>query len=409
MKYFKNTELAKLYNVSEKSVRNWISATKQGKLDLQLYEEGERSFIANVSKNVHLIEHLVHKGKKYKNSRGYKVISPAPEFYKLYDAKAVFDILSNLDIYHEIPLQYSYFDGGAAIWDNYVQRLLEEKTPNILKNTIDMLAMNGDYLDSLLSGSERINVIDIGPGNCYPVRQLLQRLVDAGRLNRYICIDISPDMLTIAEQNIRKWFGDAVTFESYTRDITHERFDDLLALDSFSKDTIVGNIVLFLGSTMSNFRESNKPLYTIHDSMGKSDLLIFSKQLDTIKNRRYFDYYTDPEQPGTFLLAPKSKFTLELLNIDSSLYDVELSFDEEHMARQSQVRLKVALSIEFQINGNPKIINFNKGDAILLWRHKHQTMLQTIEQFDASGFGLVGAMTSADGETLLSISRMKRP
>jgi len=409
MKYFKNTDLAKLYNVSEKSVRNWISATKEGKLDLQLYNDGDRSFIANVSKNTQLIELLVHKGKKYKNSRGYKIISPTPEFYKLFDAKAVFDILSNLDIYHEIPLQYSYFDSGATIWDGYVQRLSEEDTPNILSNTIQLLEMNNAYFDSLLGSSERINIVDIGPGNCYPVRGLLERLVESGRLNRYICLDVSPDMLSIAKENIEKWFGDKIKFESYVRDITYERFDDLVALDSFGKDETVCNIVLFLGSTMSNFREPNKPLYTIHDSMGKNDLLIFSKQLDTVKARRYFDYYTDPNQPGVFLLPPKSKFTLDLLNIDSSLYDLELSFDEEHMARRSQVRLKVALSIEFQINGTPKVIHFNKGDAILLWRHRHLSILQTIEQFDQSGFDLVEAMTSADGESLLSISKMKRP
>ena len=65
MKYFKNTELAKLYNVSEKSVRNWIEATKKGKLQLQLYEGGSKAYIANTTKNTLMLEDLVEKGKKY--------------------------------------------------------------------------------------------------------------------------------------------------------------------------------------------------------------------------------------------------------------------------------------------------------------------------------------------------------
>ena len=70
LKYFKNTELAKIYNVSEKSVRNWIQAARSGKLDLQLYEHNGRLAIANITKNTETIKKLAENGKKYKNSRG---------------------------------------------------------------------------------------------------------------------------------------------------------------------------------------------------------------------------------------------------------------------------------------------------------------------------------------------------
>ncbi|HSW98298.1 MAG TPA: L-histidine N(alpha)-methyltransferase [Candidatus Saccharimonadales bacterium] len=407
MKYFKNTELAKLYNVSEKSVRNWIEAAKEGKLDLQLFYEGERAYIADSTKNSNVIERLVDKGKKYKNSRGHKVISPTAAFYELFDAKDIFDIVSNLDIYKEIPLQYSYFDGGAKIWDTYVQRLAGEDSPNILKNTIELLNLSEPYIEGIVGSDAKINVVDIGPGNCYPVRELLEKLVKENRLNRYICIDISPSMLEIAEKNIRKWFGKRVKFEGYTRDITYERFDDLLALDSFDKEQIIHNVVLFLGSTMSNFREPSEPLHTIHNSMGKNDLLVFSKQLDTLKARRYFDFYTQSEEPGHLQLPPKSRFAIELLNIDRSLYDIELFFDKEKMSRRAQVRLKVALSIEFNLNGRAKVINFNKGDSLLLYRHNHQDTFQTISQLDKNSFDVLGVMTSKDGECILSISKVK--
>jgi uncharacterized SAM-dependent methyltransferase len=406
MKYFKNTELAKLYNVSEKSIRNWIDATEAGKLDLELYRDNERSYIANVSKNTFLIGELVQKGKKYKNSRGYRVITPSPDFYRTYNSKEIFDIISNLDVSREMPLQYSYFNGGATIWDAYVKKLSTENTPNILTNTIELLNNSMGYIDSLLKGHDRINIIDIGPGNCFPVHKLLEYFKSTERLNRYIAIDVSRDMLDIAERNIKAWFDTTINFEGYARDINYERFNDLLAVDSFGvAEEKVRNIVLCLGSTISNFREPNQPLYTIHESMGRNDLLIFSKQLDTVNARRYFDFNTAPG--STSSLTPKSKLALDLLNIDESLYDAELFFDEEKMARYIQVRLKVALSIEFQLDNKSKVINFNKGESILLWRHNHLNTLQTLTQFDTSGFDLLKAAKSPDDECLLSISKIK--
>lgn len=72
MKYFRNTELAKIYKVSEKSVRNWIEAAQSGKIELQLFEHNGKYFIANTSKNTTIIEKLVEKGKKFRNTRGHK-------------------------------------------------------------------------------------------------------------------------------------------------------------------------------------------------------------------------------------------------------------------------------------------------------------------------------------------------
>jgi len=312
-----------------------------------------------------------------------------------------------LEIYREIPLQYSYFNGGATIWNEYIQRLAVEGAPNILLNTVQLLDLSAPYLQELLNDGSKINVIDIGPGNCYPVHKLLEQLIENGRLNRYICLDISPSMLDIAEEHVKGWFGDRINFEGYTRDITYERFDDLLALDSFDKDDSVKNIVLFLGSTISNFRDPNEPLHTIHSSMGKNDLLIYSKQLDSPRARRYFDFYTDPDDATIQQLPPKSRFTIGLLNIDRSMYDIESFFDETDMTRLIQVRFNVALSIKFQLEGRTKFIEFKKGDALLLYRHRHQDTFQTAHQLDSNNFELLQLVTSKDKECVLSISKVK--
>lgn len=400
MKYFKNTELAKLYNVSEKSVRNWIEATEAGKLDFQLYEDRGKKYIENNSKNTLLVEELVKKGKKYKNSRGHKVISPSPKFYELYSPKQIFDIISNIDSYREIPLQYSYFNSGAERWDQYTQHLAEDKAPNSLKSTLNLLDLNQGYLDAILEDYETVNIIDIGVGNGMPVRNLVEHFIENGMLKRYIGIDISKELLNIVERNFASWFGDQVKFEGYVRDINYERFDDLLAEETFGADSeSTLNLVLFLGGTLNNFREPSHPLMTIHDSMSKKDLLLFTKKLDTEKSRRYFELAAPGNQEID--LVPN------LLNIDESYYDLEQFFDEHKMAREVRIRLNVAISLEFELNGRSRLLELNKGDSILLWRARHQSAVQAIEQFDSNNFELLQVSRSKDLDYLLTLSKIK--
>jgi SAM-dependent methyltransferase len=405
MKYFKNTELAKLYNVSEKSVRNWIQAAQEDKLDIDLYDKGGKSFIANVTKNTLLIEQLVEKGKKYKNSRGLKVISPTAKFYETYSTKQIFDIIKNLTINHELPLKYSYVDGGAYYWDQYARRLLEEKTPNMLTNTIELLESAFDDLDHLADPNKKINIIDLGCGNCLPVRQLLTNLINRGRLNRYIAIDISPQMLQIAEKNIREWFGGKVKFEGYARDLEYDRFDDLFAEDYAGNDADIPiNLTLLLGGTLCNLRSPNQALQAINNSLGINDLFLYSTKLDTPSSRRYFDFNI---APGDHELTPRHRLALELQGIDRSVYEVEQFFDDKQAARFIQIKPKVAISIKFALANGTREVTLNKDEPVGLWRYWHQSAIDIINQFDKNDFDLMKATKSRNQEFLLLIAKIK--
>jgi uncharacterized SAM-dependent methyltransferase len=405
LKYFKNTELAKLYNISEKSVRNWIEAAQEGKLELQLYEEKGRTYVANVSRNTQIIEELAQKGKKYRNSRGFKTICPSERFYEVFNSKQLFDIISCLSVHRELPLKYSYVDAGASYWDKYAERLLEEEAPSTLTNTIDLLQLNLDTLDLLIDGHKRVNIIDLGPGNGLPIKQLLAHLLKRDKLNRYVALDISKDMLNIAERHIKEWFGGEVAFEGYIRDLEYERFDDLFAKDYVGDEANVPlNIVLFLGDTLGNLRSPNLALQAINNSLGLNDLLVYCTKLDTPNSRRYFDFHIVPENQK---LTPRHKLILDLLNIDESLYDVEQKFDEKREARLISIRLKVALSINFTFANSARRVELNKGDSILLWRYWHRDAIDVIKQFDQNAFNLLHATKSKNQEYILLVSKIK--
>jgi len=405
MLYFKKAELAETYHVSEKTVTNWIRETKDSKLDLELHEEHGRAWIANTTKNIELIEQLVERRKKFRNSRGIKAVTPKPEFYDLYNQQQIFDLTSSLDMYHEVAPDYTYFDRGAYYWDKYAERLANEKLPNLLTMTIKQLEANQGYIDDLISKYKRVNVVDIGPGNAMPVRGLLQHLLDQGKLGRYIALDISPSILEVAKRNIENWFGSKVLFEGHQVDIKYDRFAHLLAEEPLGENaTSVISLVVSFGAGFSNLRSPDDAFKTIRSSMNRQDLFVHNLKLDSKTSRQYFDLGLRTKS------APfdvHEKMMIDLLNIDESLYDAEMGYDPQQRQRYIRIRLKVALKIAFTLEKGDRVIKFNKNDTILVWRYWHQSAQEVVEQLNRNDFDVLQTSMTEDKDYLLTVSRVK--
>ena len=403
MLYFKHSELASIYHVSLKTVHNWIDSAKQGKVTLQLFEHNGKTYIANTAANVSLLESQAEKGKKFRNNLHHKIATPTKDFYSIYSRKQILDIISNLSIHHEIPRQYNYFDEGAVNWEKFALKQETDEGPSMLKSTIELLRANYDAIDLLIGDHDRVNVIDIGPGNAAPVKELLEHLLEQGILHRYIALDISQEMLHIAERNIEEWFGDRVKFEGYVRDITYERFDDLIVDDMLDRDAgRTLNLALLFGATPMNFPAPYDILKVIYSSMGADDLLIYTDKPDTPAGRRSFD--VNAGAVTTTALSPKYSFIFDLLDIDESFYDVEMNFDQQKRVRFIQVRLKVGLTIKFKFENGEREVSLEKGETILLWRTWHQTALEIIAEFEKVGFTLLQSSLTKDRQFLLTIS-----
>lgn len=403
MLYFKNVELAEKYHVSEGSVRNWLKEAEQGKINLELYKKGNRQYVANTTSNLAVIDALIEKRKKYRNTKSIKNISPKAEFYKLYSQEQIYDILTNLEKYHEIPRQYNYFDGGAKHWDEYTQRLATEEQSNMINSTQKLLNGNLGYLDDLLADYDRVNIVDIGPGNAYPVKRILEHLVKRKRLGRYIALDISPPMLEIAERNIQTWFGSDVTFEGHKLDINYDRFSQLLTGEYIKKDSNrTANLILLLGGTLCNERVPDGAFKVIHDSMGVNDFLVHTQKLDSDATRQYFDFNIDlvGSEP-----APIHRLVLDLLNIDKTMYDLELGFDESRGQRFEKIRFNIAVTIRFEFDDGLRDIQFNKNDAILIWRSWQQRAMDVVHQFDRNNFYLLHTSQTQDQEYMLTVAQ----
>lgn len=407
MLYFKNSELASTYHVSVRTVRNWIESARQGKSDLALYEHGSRYYVSNTSGNLALIEKLVAEGKKYRPHHTVRTVTPKPEFYKLFNDAQIYDIVFNLEIHHEIPRQYNYFDQGAHHWDMYAEKMATEDSPNGMNGTIKLLADNLSFIERLIKPYKKVNIVDVGVGNALPSKGIIQDLIDKDKMGRYIAIDISPEMLKIANRNIYKWFSGKVKPELYALDLNYERFLNVLAEEYIREDQEdVANIILLFGGTFPNFRDPDGAYRTIHESMGLKDFLFTVLKLDDPVNRQHFDF-NEPKENDTSLPLIHG-LVADLLNIDASLYDLELGYDDKNNERYEKIRLKMPLIVEFSFEGGGyRNVEFNKGDRILIWRYRHQDFMNVMEQFDRNGFNVIHSSQTEEQEYMLTVSQVK--
>jgi hypothetical protein len=421
--YFKNTELAAQHNVSEATVRNWIKASQKGRLQLELVTHNGRVYVANSVGNISTIENQVHKNRKYRNSLSAKNVTPSPEFSRIYSETQAYDIAHSLEVYREIPVQYNYFNVGANVWDDNCKIQLSSDSPSTLRQTISLLDDNYEHIEKYMSRFDKLNVIDIGVGNAMPIRALLKRLIERGKLNRYIALDFSDDMTAMAERNLKDWFGEDFPFEGRHLDIVHERFADVIAEGYLRAQGDLGNLVLFLGSTPMSFRAPEDALRTIRESLGPQDLFVYTGKLAssrTLPEWLEFKYGSDTDRNrldwvsnNKFVFdGAKIKdsfyFILDKLNVDETFYTVEIGIDSVSRQRYAKARLKYALTIRFKFIDGERAVCFEKGEEIIIWRRWETTSRHLLDMLDSTGFYILHSNQTTDRNYILTIAEPQR-
>jgi uncharacterized SAM-dependent methyltransferase len=386
-------------------VRNWIAASGNGKLGLKLYEEDGKTYIADSVANNYLLTQLAATGKKYRNNRTHKILRPSQKFYDLYTPRQTIEIANLLDKYHELSWHYSYFGDAAQYWDKYLHELYDAGKGNLLTNTVETLRLNFAYIDAIIESYEYVNVVNICIGNNLAVREVLDHIQKSGKLKRFIMADISPDVLDVSERNIKKWFKGTLAAEKHLIDIRHDTFGHILAQDSFGVDSSkTANLIFFVAGPIVNFRDIDHTLKTLHDSMGKTDFLFISHKRDTDQSRGFFDFNIKSDAT---LLSFRHKMLPSLLNIEESFYEAEQAYDEDKKLRYIQIRLKVGLSLEFEVEKFKKTVELQKGDTIRLWWSQQYSDQESVHQLDHAGYSVLQTTQSVDRELFLTISKVK--
>ncbi|HKX24373.1 MAG TPA: L-histidine N(alpha)-methyltransferase [Candidatus Saccharimonadales bacterium] len=405
--YFKNTELASRYNISEATVRNWVKSARDGKLALILTQQRGRFYVANEISNIPIIEDLVKSNRKYRNTLTSRTVSPSAELFSTYNVGEIYDIIRSLELHREIPRQYGYFGKGAKDWDEYIGKQMSVDVPSIVRRSIELLAANYSYLDERLAKFKKVNVIDIGVGNGRPVKELLEHLIVQGKAVHYLGLDFSNDMLDIAIANLKGWLGERVTFSRHQLDIAQHRFADKLFDDYFRPEQDTVNLVLFLGATPANLRNPSDAFRAICDSMNPNDILIYTDGINPKRVPEWFEhsYESRPRKPE---ILDRHKFVFNLLNIHESFYTPELGFDLVSQQSYSRAKLKYALKLVFDLGSGRRVVNLEKGDSITVWRCWQPVVADLMNILESTGFYVLHTSQSQDHNYILTIAEVKR-
>jgi uncharacterized SAM-dependent methyltransferase len=327
-------------------------------------------------------------------------VVPDRRFYEQFNTSQILDIVTSLDVHREIPYEYSYVDAGAEQWDRQARSLLAAGPENPLTDVLELLATTRAQLDDLVGSEMMVNIVDLGVGNALPVRPLIARYAYQGQLDRYIGLDISPDMLRIAERNIRTWFGNRIRFEGYVRDLNLHLFNGLLLAPDRT------NLVTYFGGTITHFRRLEPSLQMIRQSLGHRDILLFALPVDPEKADRSTDFTIS--RPGTNEMFPGRSLT-DLLGLEPDQYELEEFFDAAERTRRLRIRLTTPVAIDFDLESEHRIVQLEPGEPILLRRTRHLDPTEAVDLLHDNGFAVLQTARSKNRRHFLAMSRVQCP
>jgi len=211
------------------------------------------------------------------------------------------ELITSIQGKGEIPVKFNYLGDGATKWCAIAKK---RSGGGINRMEYELLTKRaGDFLKSY-AGSGKVNIIDVGCGDGSPVLPILAELKKHKINFRYVPIDISPEMLDIAEKTINAHHNCEV--KKFLIDFELGNFSEI-TYDLKSDGS--ANLLLFLGSTLGNFSDRNRVLTNLRDSMGANDFLIVGVEMTNFAkiNKLLPHYsekivgdllYTVPEQIG---------------------------------------------------------------------------------------------------------------
>lgn len=309
-----------------------------------------------------------------------RTAKPNSDFYSIFSEIEVNEIIQVLEVSREIPLKYAYKGKGAKNWDNFYQKYIVPKWYRKSSLEIDLLRENFEYINGSPQKCKKVNIVDVGAGNSYPVKEFIFRLNSLGVINQYVAFDISQELLDLSKQNAHKWFP-LLKYANYTIDIENACLPESL-LTNQSDD--IAKIILHLGVTFANHQNRAKVLKNLRNSMVEKDLLVFTVETGSNsqwdgKARGAYKYHV--EQISEWI---KNKFGFKA-------EDCELvrKYDLETDSIVATLKLLHDYNISFNLAGIDKSIQISTGEEITIWRHHKYEMPELIQELEQAGLQLV--------------------
>ncbi|MCC5609316.1 L-histidine N(alpha)-methyltransferase [Nostoc sp. CHAB 5834] len=313
-----------------------------------------------------------------------RTAKPSSEFYSIFSEEEVLGIIDALEVRREIPLKYSYKGRGAKIWDNFYRKYVIPTWYRTSNVEIELLKENFKYLNDNIQNGKKLNIVDVGAGNSYPVKNFIKKLNQQGKVNKYIALDISEELLNVSKKNFTKWFP-LVEFISSTIDIENNCVPKILFQNKASLEVDdTAKIFFHLGVTIGNHQNRDQVLKNFRDSMGKNDFLVFTNETGTNSkwdgNVRGGCKYHVEEIYGWV----KSK-----IGIKSEDCELIRKYDLKTDSIVANMKLHHNYTINFSRMGIDKKIEISEGEEITIWRHHKYEIPKLLQELERSGLQLI--------------------
>lgn len=330
-------------------------------------------------------------------------VAPIPEFYGLFTNGQIEDLALNLREFLEIPRKYCYFGDGVSLWDQNHKRLIRSTSISLATATDQLIELNAGYLSALAEVTRPVNVIDLGAGNGRPAEAVLHLLSERKLVNRYLAVDISSDMLSVAIDNIEALFSGRFSIEALQLDLGMSSYREKLLSNGSGWIEEGSSIVLHLGSTLFNLRSPDIALGLIRDSMRATDYFVQVQRIYSDIER--VDLARDPQQPAPFGadLSPLARNMLGLLGLSKETYEGEIKYCPEKHQWFERARLK--RDIRFML-GDADPINIDAGDSLVVLRVMIFNQSELIEMLGHAGFHTLHVSQTIDRRFALTISTL---
>ncbi len=318
-----------------------------------------------------------------------RTVKPSSEFYSIFSEEEVLGIVHALEVRREIPLKYSYKGRGANIWDRFYLKYLFPRLFRTSNVEIELLRDIFEYINEKFKGCDTVNIVDVGAGNSYPVKEFIARLNKFGKINKYIALDISEELLALSRENFTKWFP-PIEFISYTIDIENSCIPNSYLKNKANLETDdIPKIILHLGVTIGNHHNRASVLKNFRYSMGKKDLLVFTNETGSNSQwdgrvRGGFKYHA--EQVYAWI---KNK-----LGIRSEDCELVRKYDDKTDSLVANIKLRQDYTINFSFRGVDKNIEISEGEEITIWRHHKYEMPELLQEIERAGLQLVHYSTN---------------
>lgn len=241
---------------------------------------------------------------------------------------------------------------------------------------IELKLIEDEFPSTILPKLDKngLNVFDVGPGNGLKAAKVLMILHQELPIFKYVALDYSAELLKIAKRNISSKFP-SLDMVTYQIDVEVVNFREIVV--QIQTETGHSNLLLFLGSTLSNPMDRLGTLRNIRESMGLQDYLLLGAELyKPASINKMLNHYRNE----TFYQAILSFLTFAGLKRDDGL--LEVSFN--NVTKNVEVYFEFTSNICIHTSVSEKI-RFKKGDRLLIFISHKFTEPELMETFFTLG------------------------